>query len=384
MRENIVDMYYRVENQDMRLTDPIAISMVERILAKQRAASLISDAQARAPKGSSIGGQWIGNTGGGTEGQSPFDVAPELVNRVGSGLKARAEAIGFNQEPSAEDIEHVDRLLADRPDLVLVAPSKSLDAILSEGFKPAAVTGKTTRSYIPQSRSKLEKELFGSELKNPIYGVLGGESKESKSEARLLGMLGYGDVSVTVSDSVKSRTTLTFGDSLDVNSGYVKRDHGLPDEIVGAIRRPSLPFPANDRAAAYKAMANSEWRGGKFGVADIELQYVEAQIWGGGVGVNEIKSIQFRRKAPTKSIEAKLASLGIPWSVKNNSRSTVKDSISDSSPNQIAKHPDGAVLLDAGVNEFGFNMAVAVSEGKRSRPMVVEAFLKFGGWELTE
>lgn len=384
MKENLVALYDRIENQDPRLTNPVAIAMVERVLAKQRAAALITDAQARAPKGSSIGGQWVGKNGGNSGEQGPFDVAPELINKVGSGLKARAEAIGFNQAPSAEDIEYVDRLLADRPDLILIAPSKSLEAILSEGFKPAAVTGMTTRTYTVQSRTKLEKELFGGELKNPIYGIMGGESSRPEAELRMLGGFGYGDVAVTVSDSVKSRTTLTFGDSLDVNSGYVKRDHGFPDEIVGAIRRPSLPFAANDRPAAYKAMANSEWRSSKRGVPGIDLQYVEAQVWGGGVGVGDIKHVQFRKRAPSKAVEAKLNDLGIPWSIKNNSRSTVKDSISDASPNQIAKHPDGAVLLDAGVNEFGFKMAVAVSEGERSKPMIVEAFLKFGGWELTE
>jgi len=388
MKENIVAMYHRVENEDMRLTDPIAIAMVQRILAKQRAAALITDAQARAPKGSPIGGQWVGKAGGTPGGQGPFDVAPELINKVGSGLKARAEAIGFNQEPSGEDIGHVDRLFAERPDLILVTPSRSLDAILSEGFKPAAVTGETTRSYMPQSRAKLEKELFGKDLKNPIYGVLGGESKESKSEVRLLSRLGYGDVAVTLSDSVKDRTTLTFGDSLDVNSGYIKRDHGFPDEVVGAIRRPSIPFAASDRAAAYKAMANSEWRSDRYGVADVGLDYVEAQIWGGGVAVSDIKSVQFRSKAPSKQIEGKLASLNIPWSIKNDIRSTVKDSTTtmhaDAYPNQIAKHPDGAVLLEAGVNEFGFKMAVAVMEGQRSKPMIVEAFLKFGGWELID
>jgi len=388
MRESLVALYDRVENEDPILTDPIALAMVQRILAKQRIEP-IGDAQARVPAGSPQGGQF-GKGGGGSGGQAPFEVGAEAINKVGSGLKARAEAIGFNQAPSAEDILHVDRLLADRPDLVIVAPSGSLNAILSEGFKPAALTGETTRPYTVESRAKLEKELFGSELKNPIYGVMGGESNRSEAELRMLGGFGYGDVSVTVSDSVKSRTTLTFGDSLDVNSGYVKRDHGLPDEILGGIRRPSLPFPANDRVAAYSAMANSEWRSSKRGVPGIDLQYVEAQIWGGGIEVSDIKSVQFRKRAPSKAVEAKLNDLGIPWSMKGNPRSSMQDAIHsekvalvDASQKIIAKHSDGAVMVEAGENEFGFKMAVAFNtKGNRSKPMVVEAFLKFGGWEL--
>lgn len=390
MEENLTTLYDRIENQDPRLTDPIAVAMVERVLAKQRAAALLGDAQARAPKGASIGGQWVGNNGGSSGGKGSFDVAPELINGVGSGLKARAEAVGLDSEASQGDIDQVNRYMGIRQDILVATSQASLEPILEEGIKTAKETGLTTRtSYSIDQRNDWEKELFGHGIGNPIYGFMGGENISTKVTIEDIQSLGYGDVVLTLKSSVKDRTTATFGDSLDLNSGYARRDHGFPDEVLATIRKPSVPFPINDRARANKAFANSEWSTDRRGKPRVEMAYVEAQIWGGGVSVSEISSVEFRKKSPSKEVIAKLSSLGIPWKMKDKKEFDSLQGFSmlshaDASPRRIAKHPDGAVLLEAGENEFGFKMAVAVSEGERSKPMVVEAFLKFGGWELTE
>ena len=56
MKEDIVAMYDRVENQDPNLTSPAMIEIVERRQAKRRAAAaLIIDEQPRDPKGESNG-----------------------------------------------------------------------------------------------------------------------------------------------------------------------------------------------------------------------------------------------------------------------------------------------------------------------------------------
>jgi len=347
----------------------------------------VGDAQARDPKGTSTGGQWSSGGGGGSG-----MVSPEVISNVGSDLRSRVQAIGFNEKPKQSDINLVNQYIPENGQIIVVTTQDSLGPILEQGMKTAKELNTSTRdSYTIEQRTKWEKTLFGDEAGNPIYGFMGGDEDKTGSTIDKLQEMGYGGAVLTLNESVKEKSTLTFGDSLNSNVGYYMPEHGLSDKQLGEVFRPSVPFPANDKTKAYEAFARSEWRTGATGKSmksKFKLAYVEAQIWG-GVSVSDIKSVEFRDKAPSAEIQSKLSSLNIPWSMKSNK---VSDSVqvysgvihADSSQGQIAKHKDGAVLVEAGENEFGLKMAIAVFNGKRSEPMIVGAFLKFGGWEITD
>jgi len=137
MRESLVALYDRVENEDPRLTDPIALAMVQRILAKQRAAALITDAQARAPKGSSIGGQWVGKNGGnsGRQGSRDKVVGKEgdwtyVQNELQQYRKFEIESVKQAYEEDRKILDEI-RELSITSDVVFGEESVNLNVLVS-------------------------------------------------------------------------------------------------------------------------------------------------------------------------------------------------------------------------------------------------------------
>lgn len=176
------------------------------------------------------------------------------------------------KEEIAEDIEaSIDEAIAGRP-IASRVPAEVLPAIFADGrFKTQYETGSSRGSFNPRMRMDAETDTFDLTRETPIdqfpiYGFVHTEGYKNDP-------IRYGDVRIEFKNSVKSRTTVTVGDSLG--------------GMVGAEIAPSPPSRAHkDRGC---------WDGGPnllhLAAGNPErISYFEAQIHG-GVTLDDIKRV---------------------------------------------------------------------------------------------
>lgn len=160
--------------------------------------------------------------------------------------------------------------------VVIQAPLMYADTILEDGFKNQHELGHSRGTFNPSIRKEAELEAFAID-----------ESKAALSDYPIYGYLdvpnsyvgAYGDVTFVLKEDIKSRTTMTAGDSLySFRNGLVAGTpvtkpgkegwDGYVDEMVAGKGRPS------------KAVG--------------QMGYFEAQIHG-GIKASDIASIELRR-----------------------------------------------------------------------------------------
>ena len=179
-----------------------------------------------------------------------------------------------------------------------------LDLIVKEGrFKslseiPIKNEGLTMASEeYRKGRSELEHDLWGVPKTGvqPIYGYM-----DTEYENHQLGAGIYGDVKVTLKDSVLGRTTFTAGDSLNSTLIPIK----VSEARAGTLSKPAME-------GAYTSQKSETYR------VETELKsperygYFEAQVHG-GISLTDIKSVsisQYSRVA--QSTQDTLKALGV-------------------------------------------------------------------------
>lgn len=303
------------------------------------------------------------------------------------------------RHPTKLDAAAAQYYTADRAPMIAV-PSSKLNAILDSGVKNFSQTGKRgSKNYDIQFREDAEDAVFGTygvtPEQRPVYGFLG---KGKDTETISFVAENYGDAVLTLRASTRERASITFGDSLDSNAAAASAEElfrrGEIRADVRSTRRRMNPIgvgtPArlNDPLALAEAYANSfgrddytvsEYRGG--------VAYIEAQIWG-GVAASDIESVKFTTKAPSDAVLRKLKKKGIKVELSGPMKELMAGNplIADAKDYVLARLPDvGSVLVAAGENALDQQLAVLVSPtGKRSEPMILEAFLKFGDWEMVD
>lgn len=161
---------------------------------------------------------------------------------------------------------------------------------------------KKNRALYNKERTEYEKKAYGlSEdtpaADRPIYGYYA-----QKNDSKSVFLHDYGKVSVQLKDSVKSRSTFTDSDSLDLNVGGYSRLYPSP------ATKPSIysTYGISNHTEVISANKSS-W-----------ITYWEAQIFG-GVKVSDIKKVRFF-ETPKKGILKKLDKLKIKYDIS----STVK------------------------------------------------------------
>jgi 2'-5' RNA ligase/GNAT superfamily N-acetyltransferase/ADP-ribose pyrophosphatase YjhB (NUDIX family) len=181
--------------------------------------------------------------------------------------------------------------------------------------------GKRNDPYLKERR-ETEARLFGD---NPVYGYFtNGYDLIHDTYTNQ-----YGGVAVFLKDGVKDRTSYTLGDSLDDDDEVVPTPVGessvLATKILGEYAHDARTFPTLDgflTDTGYNAKDGKD-------VHSTRVRYAEAQIFGGGVSLDDVEAVVFttdanndwgiRRKGepitygPTDEQKEMLDKAGVPW-----------------------------------------------------------------------
>lgn len=191
--------------------------------------------------------------------------------------KAAREQVIKNAEKLCND--NMNKIVDNNPVQIRVYPGV-LNKIVADGrFKSQFESGKSEGMYSPGRRAEAEKNLMGAptdldDTLRPIYGYISGSASNESIEARVEQ---YGTITVILKDDVKERTTVTWGDSLEIdqNGGRAK------------------PYLDMDKSGAYHSDQAGELMDGKV-PDDYGYFYVEAQIHG-GVTLDDIADIKITK-----------------------------------------------------------------------------------------
>lgn len=206
---------------------------------------------------------------------SAAPTSPQRGNRIGK-LIPPAVSLGWTRADGEREAKVV--IEKWRPpdqdgDVQIRATNESLERILASGrFKSQHESGTSAGTYSPVMRRDHELAMFGPQKADPIYGYVNPSVYDGNTPAELPL---YGNLIIGLKSSVNERTTVTFGDSLDVPN-------------------PPAPLALNRVAGATDADLADAYVSPRY-VSGADLRaggtYVEAQIHG-GVNVADIAYVR--------------------------------------------------------------------------------------------
>lgn len=205
----------------------------------------------------------------------------------------------YHPEEVKEAVERLTNLVEGCP-VAMRVTEDILIKILDDGkFKNQHETGTSGGGLNPTYREKAEKKAFGENLKDfPLYGYIA-TSKSTSKDAFTPDAYYYGGVKIIFNDNVKSRTTITAGDSLGMFANGVGTGSPLLKPTQDSLDREVNKLTGLGRPS--------------------ELDYIEAQIHG-GLTVKDIEKVVISRKSPR--LEDSLREQGIPFTVANHPTET--------------------------------------------------------------
>lgn len=210
---------------------------------------------------------------------------------------------GTPEEVRADAARRVGKLVGGLGFHVRVSSDEILGLILEGGFKNQFQTG-GSRAALFDPRGRIRAESAGMGVpedappdQRPVYGYLSDGKVPPEEEAAH----GYGSIVVKLKDSVRERSTVSMGDSLQgaTNGEFLASPAGKMSHLS--------VDPASLAAVGMDALDDYAKFNGKF------RTYIEAQTHG-GVKADDIESVRFRREPP-EAIKRRLAEMKVPWSV---------------------------------------------------------------------
>jgi hypothetical protein len=180
--------------------------------------------------------------------------------------------------------------------VMVAVPSDYLDDILRDGVKNQFETGESggvldndVRAVDELAHHGIRPGAPGEE--RPVYGYIGRPGEEHP-----LAVHNYGDVTLVLKDSARSRTTVTLGDSLNT--------HATPVPLDGEVTARQV-----SDASARTVFGNDHKVAAKHGSKPLDrgVMYMEAQIMG-GVRLEDISRIVF---GPNADIDVEGGGVGM-------------------------------------------------------------------------
>jgi hypothetical protein len=243
-------------------------------------------------------------------GFDPDDDGPEASTESRKFLNAMRERV---QRRKAKEISQATPRIAITPEGLL--------AVLKDGrFKTQFESGTSEGVNSPIKRRKFEDEYLGiptdlPDSDRPVYGYM----PFPDEDGFVWHPYEYGEQIVVLKPDVRSRTTMTFGDSLDGELTGVSIDEdfdALPADRLEAAFEPfeSAPAILHEMTAALDASdaVDFDLAGETSGVKN-SWDYVEAQFHG-GISLEDIEKVgidQFNDNAEEMALA--LEANGIPW-----------------------------------------------------------------------
>lgn len=237
----------------------------------------------------------------------PLAPAVTIPQRSAADISAREAQMRAEYRIDAATEERavaaIRRVIAES-DVVTYAPGDLLGRILDTGVKNqhASDTNKVGSEYIRPIRAAWEEGAFGIPSGSPpedypVYGILSSRIHTHPSEDGKANS--YGTVRIQLRPEVRSRTTVSAGDSLGRTVMPSPLDSPRLAAIGDMTDKIANPGP---KIKSIGDLARSIW-------------YFEAQIHG-GVQASDIASVIFRRaEEATPELRAKLDSLGIAYTI---------------------------------------------------------------------
>lgn len=201
-------------------------------------------------------GNWTSNGGSSNLDSMPYEWKPKLPQ---SAEKLDDETYQINLE--------IFKNVAEAPVAIRVYASDFEDIVFDGKFKTLKeITGKKPyrAGDYEDARNELEHDKWGiPKDKEPIYGYM-----DTNYDGHVPDVAGYGDIKITLKDSVKERTTFVANDSLNTKA---------------------IPILIND-AKTKNLSKSAVFKANQYGFTPDAHQYYEAQIHG-GVSLKDIKSV---------------------------------------------------------------------------------------------
>jgi hypothetical protein len=236
-----------------------------------------------------------------------------ISEEVASGSQAR---FAFRSRPAPEEMESnfaaLDKdlkALTDKNPVSIMTEESVIEGILADGEVKSifAFDEAMKGEHYLEHRTAYEKVAFGYDNDTPIeMRPVSGIVYPSEMNNDLIDTFGtnYGSVQLVLKDDVKSRTTVTVGDSLDrfqrptPIGGNVPRTFDLATQAQSSARQ---------AAQGNSMLTDKRWWGNN---------YVEAQVHG-GVKLSDISKIVFHypEDVDMEFMEFRLNDLGIAWEV---------------------------------------------------------------------
>ncbi len=225
-------------------------------------------------------GSQIGRMSSMSVGGLEYSPDPELVQRVESSI------LDYASEPARTEIKRqieseLARIARDHPVGVRVPYDSAIMILESGRVKTQFETNTSQGMYSTKLRARAEDYGLGiprdlDPTKRPVYGYFMGAAQND-------GASGYGEIIFELKPSIKNRTTITQGDSLN----------GFADgkQIGTPARNPGIGSVKFDDYHQNNPMIKQGLRNNEF-LLDRNIDYFEAQIYG-GVSVKDVMMVRF-------------------------------------------------------------------------------------------
>ena len=289
----------------------------------------------------------------------PYQPTPQHIEQVKASVQRAVDRSAQKNKITPQQVEQYVQQALDQlaqSDVVISAPKNVIDNILDDGrFRTQFETGTSSATVNKAMRTEAEKLGLGIPEnlpadQRPVYGYL-----NFSKETRNITQRGYGEVSFVLSDSVRPRTTIGVGDTMD---------NFRNANMVGA------PIDAPNILAADHEISNLVDYARTGDTADFVysgMGYVEAHVQG-GVTLNDIKAVLDEKGVLTPEQVQRFADQGIQ--VLQGDAAKVYGKLPERAAGGLVQTP-GTTDFGAGIGQAFGKIIDALAGGRSNNPYTV-------------
>lgn len=244
-----------------------------------------------------------------------YDSMPYELKRMVADRKYLAD---YPEETQALLEKHMRDLMTEAVEapIKINVNSEAAESILKQGrFRTAHEAGLKSGGWKKGGEYRKARVKYETEIVGVPPGTAGAHKPISGWSTSLLGDPDmYGDVQFVLKDSVKGRTTWTFGDSLNSSARPISADEilrGNRDEIMSAGNRSALDYILEKPGAGFGAKpVRTELEDITQERVFKSIAYTETQVYG-GVSLSDVDHVVLKKGTHSPSLEASMRAAGV-------------------------------------------------------------------------